>query len=658
MPSVFQGSPGTIDLHGLAKAKRSDISYNYPNGLDLEPGSETHDRLKTYLFQLALNSSNEMSKRHDTWNEINRVMTGHIDLSAEEKKVKNADDRDPVAIVVPQQYATMQTLLTYMLAAFGDKLFRYEGVSPEDVGSAILLEHHINYQAEFMTMLLNFHTMWQDAFKYGFGVMFPAFVTKRRPTRKVTRVLGPDLFSSTDNPLTVESEEGGDIIYQGNTLTNGDVFRIFPDINYQLHDIENQEYFGWMTRKTYLNLLDEEVESEGDVFNVKYLEFITGESQLSRDSGSERGKKTDLRENDLDTIYAKSMDILNIFVSLIPSNLGLGDGKEREDWLFRIAGDQIIIEAGPIGLDHGRKPAVACAPDFDGHSISPVSRMELDYPMQNAINWMFNSHMTEVRKFINNTLVIDPGLADFQDASDTRNGGLIRMRRSAWGLGRTKDAITQLPVSDVTRNHMVDIQLFKGLSDDVTGAQLNLGGGISSKKERVSSAETRLAGRGALSRLEKDARVIFYQAHHPLSMMMASHTIQLMDTAQWVAVSGEIPDNIRKELNIEDGRALLDPSDLRDLQLIVQPNDGSIPGLNDDPQSLVQLTQAIMSTQNPQIIQGFDFLAMLRSIARRLNIKEVDRWIRDTPIQTQVTDAETIQNGVQAGNLVPVNGGL
>ena len=147
------------------------------------------------------------------------------------------------------------------------------------------------------------------------------------------------------------------------------------------------------------------------------------------------------------------------------------------------------------------KPVRVVGQDFDGHSISPVSRMEMDYPIQHGINWMYNNHVTNMRKAVNNMLVVDPGLANYNDVTDTRTGAVIRMRKAVWGLGRIKDAVMQLPINDVTRGNIADAAWLMDVEDRVTAAQDSVSGAISQKKERVSSFESRQAAQSSVSRL-------------------------------------------------------------------------------------------------------------------------------------------------------------
>ena len=152
-----------------------------------------------------------------------------------------------------------------------------------------------------------------------------------------------------------------------------------------------------------------------------------------------------------------------MYVKIVPKEWGLKgskfnkNGDYPEIFLFTIANEQIVLRARPLNLNHNKFPIAIAAPDFDGYSITPISRMELIGGLQTTLNWMFNSHITNVRKAINDMLIVDPSLVNMEDLENPAPGKLIRLRRSAWGKG-VQNAVEQLQVNDITREHMRDAQ--------------------------------------------------------------------------------------------------------------------------------------------------------------------------------------------------------
>ncbi len=650
MPVTIRGGfSKTLDL-GAVKAANFD--YTYPFDINLKPGEPEHDRLRDMVLDRAVESHNVMHKRFPSWREIDRSMTAFIDIDDDEKAVLTKDNREPVSIVVPTMYANLQVLLTYTVASLlSENPFKYEGVAGEDVPKAILMEHHIEQQFKNSKMILPLHTLSADGYKYGMGIVVPEFVTKVSPNIRSFEVVDEGLFSKQ---FVTPSTFTNRILFEGNEIRVIDPYKFLPDVNYPSHEVEKMEYVGWAERASWMSLLKTE-KLDQSYFNMRYLKFVDGRSDLFDDDDTNRDDKTEISTDFENTIYSKPIDYITMFIDLIPSDWGLGAVDDPELWLFRIAGDQVIISAEPVNLLHGMKPVRVVGQDFDGHSISPVSRMEMDYPIQHGINWMYNNHVTNMRKAVNNMLVVDPGLANYNDVTDTRTGAVIRMRKAVWGLGRIKDAVMQLPINDVTRGNIADAAWLMDVEDRVTAAQDSVSGAISQKKERVSSFESRQAAQSSVSRLVKDSKITFAQVYQDLAFMLAMNTVQFMSEDTFVKISGRLPADIEEEFKLNDPknrqRVKVSREMFEDFRFNVMVQDGTIPGSHNDPQSLIQFYQIL--TSNPDLLQKFDIVKITKAIARTLDIKE-DFSRR---INASVQPNAAVQQQVQSGQLQPVGGG-
>ena len=87
MPKVIQGnrtSGNSIDIREID----ADYSDVYPEGVDLTPGSEIHNRLVDEILHRASDSHDIMSQRYDSWNKIDEVLTAYIQLMKLRKRLK------------------------------------------------------------------------------------------------------------------------------------------------------------------------------------------------------------------------------------------------------------------------------------------------------------------------------------------------------------------------------------------------------------------------------------------------------------------------------------------------------------------------------------------------------------------------------------------
>ena len=192
MPPLVKPRDYEVDMYNVDK---DQYRKKYPNGLDLRPDSEDHKKILDMVMSRAIVAHSEIKKRFNSWNEIDRTLTAFVRPSEKEQKVKDEDEKKPVAVVIPLSYAALETALTYYTSVFIDQPFMYDAVESSDIIKAAMLEHLINRQVAQGRMGLGLHTQFRDAFAYGFGLGGPEWVkefayrTDRKPTGKWSNLL-------------------------------------------------------------------------------------------------------------------------------------------------------------------------------------------------------------------------------------------------------------------------------------------------------------------------------------------------------------------------------------------------------------------------------------------------------------------------------------
>ena len=662
MPNIIYGEVGNkkVDF------SRENYDYDYPFELNLDPKGDLHRELIAKIMPYVQESAGNLSSRFDSWNEIDRTLTAYIQTDDAEKEVVYNDPRKPVSIVFPNTYAIMETILAYLVAAFyQDPIFQYEGVGPEDIIGAIMIEKVVDLHCNKHKVALDLHTLFRDSLAYGIGFCVPTW--KREfgfQTRAVEVPSGPfGLFSRQEK--TVEEA----VLFEGNALDNVDPYMALPDPNVSIHKVQDGEFFGWVERTNYSDLLSKE-QKDADYFNVKYLNSVSnkatsiyGYDKSERDA-KWRNRNSSRHHPDPSTGArlrgsggaTKPCDVIHLYVKLIPKEWKLGKAEYPEKWLFSIGADCVIVRAKPLDLDHNRFPVAVAAPDFDGYSAIPVSRLEMLHGLQTTLDWLFNSHVANVRKTINDMLIYDPYLINSKDINSPEAGKRIRIRRPGWGRPDiAKNSVYQLPVTDVTRQHVADSswivqwQQKIGGADDVAMGALRQGG-----PERLSKAEFQGTQFGQLSRLGRIAQIIGLQAMQDIGHLFAVHAQQMMDQEQYVKVTGRWQQVLLKEFGADQlmqnkGRMKVSPFDIL-VNYDVKVRDGSIPGGNYSDVWL-QMFQTI--SQTPELMQQFDISRIFMHIARNNGAKNVQQFVR-----TKVVPDEVAQLEAQKGNLVPFEGGV
>ena len=644
MPYIIVGDPTTWkdDIY-----TKENYDYEYPSGLDMKPGREFHNNLRTKIWQRAHEARNEISKRFDSWNEVDRVLTTYIPLSAKEETIKEKDSRKPVSIIFPYTYSMLEALLTYMsMAFFQDPIFQFEGVEDDDTVGAMLMELVIRLHCIKTKVPLTLHTILRDAFGYGVGIGIPGWrkIYGKKPIRTTTGT-GSPFGESVGRSVSYEEA----LLFEGNDLSNIDPYMWLPDPSVSSDNIQEGEFIGWIDRTNYMNLLAEEVSDE-NLFNVKYLREKKNKlSALSNDQSqrqSKYGGSTDVHRSM--TASTNPVDTINLYVKLIPKEWKLGDGEYPEKWFFSLASDDVIIRCHQANHHHGMFPIAVASPEFDGYSITPISRMEILYGLQGVLDFLFNSHIANVRKAINDMLIVDPYLVNINDLKDPEPGKLIRLRRPAWGHGVDK-VVQQLGVSDITRLNIADSAYITQWMDRISGADQSMQGALrQGGPERLTGREFQGTRGSAVSRLQRLASIIGMQFMQDVGTMFAVHAQQYMSQDTYVRIIGRS----QEKLSAMFGKTSIpvSPYDLAiNYDLIVK--DGSIPGGNFSD-AWVQMFQIIGTT--PELIQQFDVTRIFMYIAQQLGAKNVEDFRRNVNrVQPTTMPDQQVLSEAQKGNIVP-----
>jgi hypothetical protein len=651
MPYIVNGEPSTWkdDIYS-----RKDHKYDYPDNLDLKPGSDFHNKLRDKIWQRANSSRHEMSKRFSSWREIDRTLTTYIPLKDKEEQLKKKDSTKPVSIVFPYSYSVLESLLTYLsMAFFQDPMFQYEGVEDDDTIGAMLMELVIKLHCIKNKVPLNVHTVLRDSLVYGVGVAIPGWTTRhgRKPI-KSTIITQSELGEQRTNDVNMVDS----LLFEGNDLSNIDPYMWLPDPSVASSDIQSGEFVGWVDRDNYMNLLSEENQSHSNLFNVKYLKTKKDKRSTLALDQSDRQKRhkgsQDLHRGTWGV--TNPVDLIKMYVTLIPKDWKLGTSEYPEKWYFELAADDIIIACERADHNHGMYPVSVASPEYDGYSITPIGRLEILYGLQHTLDFLFNSHTANVRKAINDMLIVDPYLVNINDLKDPQPGKLIRLRRPAWGRGVDK-VVQQLKIQDITRANIADSGYITQWMDRISGADQSMQGSLrQGGPERLTKSEFQGTRGSAVGRLQRIAMLIGMQFMQDIGTMFAVHTQQYMSQETYVKIVGNHAEQLSKTFGRNATRARVTPYDLAiNYDLLVR--DGSIPGGNFSD-AWIEMFKVIGT--NPELMQQFDITRIFMYVAQQLGAKNVEDFRRNVnQLQTQTLPDEEVARQAQAGNLVPTGAG-
>ena len=646
MPYISMGEPSTPKSVDYTK---TNFDYNYPNNLDLKPGSTLHNSLRSKIYERANESRIEIKKRFRYWKEIDKKLTTYIPLTDAENLLKKKKPAKPISIVFPYTYSMLEALLTYLsMAFFQDPIFQYDGVEDGDTQGAMLLELVVRLHCIKNKVMLNIHTMLRDSLCYGVGITVPGWKQLWGKKPIVSTV-------TTESELGVESKDQitmiDSLLFEGNSLSNVDPYMWLPDPSVSSSEIQDGEFVGWVDRDNYMNLLSEESMPDSPYFNVKYLKLRTEKrSSFALDESSRQDRhKGNLTTNRMTTSTTSPVDVIKMYVNIIPKEWKLSNREYPEKWYFELAADDVIIRCEKADHAHGQYPMAVASPEFDGYSISPIGRIEILSGLQHILDFLFNSHISNVKKSVNDMLLVDPYLVNMNDLKNPEPGKLIRLNRPAWGRGVEK-VVQQLAVQDITRLNISDSAYITQWMDRISGADQSMQGSLRmSGPERLTKGEF-LGTRGsAISRLQHIAMIIGVQAMQDIGTQFAVHTQQYMSDEMYVRIVGRYAEKLKSIFGGQSTK--VSPSMLAvDYDLTIR--DGSIPGGN-FADALLKMFEIISTS--PELMQNFDTFRLFSFIAQQYGVKNIEDFKRNVTGSQVITQPdEQVESEAQKGNLVPM----
>jgi len=276
---------------------------------------------------------------------------------------------------------------------------------------------------------------------------------------------------------------------------------------------------------------------------------------------------------------------------------------------------------------------------------------------QRIINWLWNSHIENTRRMINNQLVIAPSLVVMADILNP--GPAFNVRLSPEGermlmegqLSSAGAAVSQLNISDVTRGHLATADAVFGQAQRMAGSSDTAEGQPLESKRTLGEIQSILASSN--QRLSIKARLIDTNAIAPLANRAISNRLQFTSEEQFFRIVGTPMDQEAME-NL--GRVRISKADIQGAFDYV-PHSSIMPA---DPskQSEIWIQILNIASSNPMLMAPgpdgkiLNIQRIFKEVVSTSGIKHFDEFYYPAPPPMVMPD-EQVQAGVQAGNMVP-----
>ena len=621
--------------------------------VELRYGTPAHDRIREAIRQRREMSRRHMGDRHRKWSEAEDTAQAYIkptDGTLRRDLERKAGKPQYTTIEVPYSFAMLLTAHTYWTSVFLSRnpVFQYDGRHGESQDRTRALEAVIDYQLTVGEWLVPLYIWLMDMGKYGLGVVGNYWadeyaissVTKEVPVTYLGLEI-PGKFRKVRETLRVPG-------YSGNKLYNVRPQDWFPDPRVSVARFQEGEFCGRRTEVGFNTVLRRA--HSGMYFNIESVRQNLGKWGMKRDDG---GNSSQLIMPDaMETFYnsngskedgkaSKSfLDLFEMTIDLVPKDWELGASEYPEKWVFTLVNDEVVVGAQPQGLLHDRFSFDVLEYEVEGYALAKRSMLEVLDPLNKTLTWLFNSHMHNVRKTINDQLVVDPSRVVMKDLTDPGAGRLVRLKPEAYGTDAGL-AVHQLQTTDITRSHMQDalividmMQRLTGVVDNVMG-QVNTGG-------RKTATEVRTSSSFGVNRLKTVCEYASAMGFAPLSLKLVSNTQQKYDGEKQFKIAGNL---IRQKTPIQ-----VTPETIKGAFDYV-PIDGSMP-IDRFAQASLWKELMMLFLKAPQLAASYDIPGIMGLVAQLSGVKNLDQY------RIQVTPDQAVAGGVQAGNLIPLKGGM
>jgi len=589
-------------------------------------------------------------EQHDVWTKAEDNILAYVpEVELDAKRRIKRDQGDPkyTTLKLPYTYALTMAAHTYLTSVFFGRspVHQFVGRHGEAEQQTLALEALISYQVDVGGMMGPYYLWFYDAIKYGLGVIEEFWEDEQVQFAYIEEA--PDPMNPLAKPIKQQTriQMPG---YQGSRISNVSPWDAFPDPRVQIGRYQEGEFFfcrkylPWNTvarRKAagfYMNTehLKGGMKDFATIGDTSQLTTPQSETLYSGD-GEEEMKEHPATV----TVYEGSIEI-------IPSEWKLGDSDFPEKWMFTITADlATLIGVQPHGAMHCKHPFGVIETEVEAYGTYNRGLPEIIEPIQNTMDWLINQHFYNVRASLNNQFILDPSKIVTKDAETAGPGFIWRLRPEAYGQD-LRTFFHQVPVSDVTRTHVQDIQTMFSFGERAFGINDQLLG-VLSGGGRKTATEVRTSTGFGVNRQKTIAEYISATGFAQHSQRLVQLSQQYFKAERKFKVAGSL---IREMGQAEAMNFLtVNPEAIAGFYDFV-PVDGTLPV---DRMALANLWKEILMQMRgvPGLIMQYDLGKIFAHVAQLAGIRNLNQF------KIEVNSPESLMQQADAGNIVPIRPG-
>lgn len=611
--------------------------------------SELHKKILGMLEARLKLAQKAQITRHVAWQKAEDTVLAYVpesDLDAKRKSAREGNGEPKyTTIKLPYTYALMMAAHTYLTSVFFGRspVHQFTGRHGEGEQQVQALEALISYQVEVGEMMGPYYLWLYDSLKYGVGVLEEYWDIERLQFTSIEEY--PDPTDPTGQKMVKAQVRVQMPGYEGTRGHNISPWDFFPDPRVTVGNYQKGEFVFCRKELSWNTVVRRK--TQGYYMNVEEITAAVKDFAGSAKSTSQLEKPRDVSFLDPnDVSHPTAVPVYEGCVEVIPSEWGLGDSEFPEKWMFTVTGDLgTILGVQPHGSMHCKFPYGVIESEVEGYGTWNRGLPETLEPVQNTLDWLINQHFFNVRAALNNQFILDPSKIVAKDAEAGGAGFVYRLRPEAYGQD-IRTFFHQVPVQDVTRGHITDMQTMLGIGERVTGINDQILG-VLAGGGRKTATEVRTSTGFGVNRQKTIAEYISATGFAGHAQRMVQNTQQYYSAEKKFKVAG----SLIKEMGQEQALNFIDvsPDKIAGFYDVV-PVDGALPV---DRLALANLWKEILLQMRsvPGLIMQYDLGRIFTHVAQLAGVRNLNQF------KIELESPQSLIQQADAGNIVPLTGG-
>ena len=624
--------------------------------LQIPRESPQHTRWLSMLSDRIDLAKKGAQKQYDKWRNAEDLLVGYVHES--ELDVKRRWKRDELGvpkyttIKLPYTMALLNTAHTYWTSVFLSRqpIHQFTGRHGESEQQVLAVEALVAYEVEAGRALAPYYLWLYDAGKYGVGILGEYWEKEIIQYGQIVQVTAED--GTTQLMQTTQQIEG----YEGVHVYKVSPFDWLPDPRVTQRNFHKGEFVAVKKELSWGDVMRRA--AAGYFTNIQYLTSYYGTTDGSTEhSQLERPETSMLNYPSAGpsglTPRPAVICAYEMHIDLIPAEWGLGPTLFPQKWVFTFTQDRsLILGACPYGYAHGKYLFEVLEPEIEAYGTWTRGIVDQVKPIQDTMDWLLNSHFYNVRASNNNQFIADPSRLMIKDFERGEPGLIIRMRPEAYGQD-LRQMFMQIPVADVTRGNIADMQIMQLISDRATGINdqlMGLGGGSS----RKTATQVRTDSSFGINRQKTTVEYMSAQGFSAHARKMLACAQQYYQIPKKLRIVGDLVQTTGPQFLMVTPESIAGDYDF-------VPVDGTLPI---DRMAQANLWKEVLMGMRayPQLMMEYDITKLFAYVGVLSGLRNMQQF-RMTPeafmqqqMKAQLMSPELLGSEADKGNVVPIRG--